>query len=192
MTILETALCNLKDEVKLLGYFNRFYEYVELIERGQSEKFPQVYEGNGQYTNVFDFDVNGSGYFRKDGPVRTEIVSPSNSMVSCSDSNPLIDLFIPLRCVAAVPKKKLSDNSFSDDWLAFELLATINRKQAGITNVQSVSAIVVGYQTDRERIWNEEVRGIERLLDLNLSIVAIDFVLRIRAALDCLPQNCDY
>jgi hypothetical protein len=191
MTILETALCNLKDEVKLLGYFNRFYEYAETIRRG-NEEFPQVYIGNGQYNNVFDFDVNGSGYFRKNGQVRTEIVSPERSVVSCSDSNPLIDLFFPLRAVVAVPKKKLNDNSFSDDMLAFELLATIGRKQAGITGVQSVSAIVVGYMTDRDRIWQEEVRGVEKLLDLNLSIVAVDFLLRIRANLDCLPQNCNY
>lgn len=191
MTILETALCNLKDEVKLLGYFTNFYVYAESIQRGQ-EKFPQIYTGNGQYKNVFDFDVNGSGYFRKHGEVRTEVVSPDRSMVACSDSNPLIDLFIPLRAVAGVPKKKLNDNSFSDDMLAFELLATINRKQAGISNVQSVSAFVLSYQTDRDRIWQEEVRGIEKQLDLNLAIVSIDFVLRIRAALDCLPQNCDY
>lgn len=191
MTILQTALCNLKDEVMLTNYFNRFYDVAEQLVRGD-QKYPQVYTGNGQYQNIFDLDVNGTGYFRKTGSVRFGLVSSSNSVTSCPDSNPLIDISFPMRCVAIVPKKKLSDNSYSDDMLAFELIATIGRRQTAIANVQSVSGYVDSYKTDRDEIWHEEVKNIPRQLDLTLSVIAIDFNLNMRASLDCLPQNCDY
>jgi len=190
MTILETALCNLKDEVMLSGYFNRFYPYAELIERG-AEKFPQVYTGNGQYKQVYDFDVNGSGYFRKMGSSYISIVG-GDRIVSCSDSNPLIDITVPMRLVAAVHKKKTEDNSFSDDTLAFDLISYIGRKQAGITNVQSVHGHVTSYTTDRDKVWSDEVRGINKQVDLNLSYIAIEFNLVMRAKLDCIQQNCAY
>ena len=191
MTILETALCNLKDEVMLSGYFNRFYAYAESIERG-AEKFPQVYTGNGQYKPIYDFDVNGSGYFRKTGQSYISVIGSSGSIVACSDSNPLIDITVPLRLVAAVHKKKMDDNGFSDDTLAFDLISYIGRKQAGITDVQSVHGHVQSYTTDRDRVWSDEVRGINKQVDLNLSFIAIDFNLVMRAKLDCIQQNCDY
>lgn len=190
MTILETALCNLKDEVMLSGYFNRFYAYAEQLERG-AEKFPQVYTGNGQYKAIYDFDTNGSGYFRKTGASYISIVG-KDSIMSCSDSNPLIDITVPIRLVAAVHKKKMEDNGFSDDTLAFDLISYIGRKQPAITNVQSVHGHISSYTTDRDRVWSDEVRGISKQVDLNLSFIAIDFNLVIRSKLDCIQQNCDY
>jgi len=195
MIILQTALCNLKDEILLSGYFNRFYEYAEPIERtdvGRIQTIPQVYIGNGEYKPIHDLDVNGTGYIRKNGESYSSIVSERVNVVSCSDTNPLIDLTIPLRCVAFVPKSALDDNAFSDDKLAFDLISVIGKKQAGVNQAVSIHGRVSGYKTDRSRIWDEEVKGIDKLIDLNLSVVAIDFALIIRANLDCLPVNCDY
>lgn len=193
MNILQEALCNIKDEVTALGYFNRFYEYAELIERGQQEKYPQVYQGNGQYKAIYDLDVNGMGYVRKDGDVQVVVISDDRlAVVSCSDTNPMIDLVFPLRLVAGVPKKQLHDNAFSDDELAFEIMAILGKRQTAIANVSSVVGKVLSYDTDRERVWSGEVRGVDKMINLNLSYIAMDFTLTMRTNLDCVRQNCNY
>lgn len=188
--ILETALCNLKDAIMESEYFNRFYEYAELLDRGETS-YPQVYEGKGQYKAIYDFDVNGSGYIRKTGSAYSDHVTDVRVM-GCSDSNPFIELVIPLRLVAVVPKSKLSDNSFSDDKLVFDLMGYISKKQPAIQDVQSVHGKVGSWNTDRSRVWSDEVRGIEKVLDLNLSVIAIDFTLTFRASLNCIQTNCLY
>jgi len=192
--ILQDALCNIKAEVMALGYFNRFYDKAELIERNHgNEKFPQVYVGNGQYQPIYDLDVNGTGYIRKDGDVRSEVINNDRLQVtSCNDDNPLIDLVFPLRLVAAVPKKTLSDNAYSDDMLVFDLLAIIGRRQSAVVNTHSVTGRVVSYDTDRDTVWSSEVRGIDKQVKLDISYVSINFTLTFRSALDCIRQNCNY
>lgn len=192
MTPLETALCNLKDEIMASSYFHKFYEYAELIERGQ-EKFPQVHIGKGQYKQIFDFDVNGTGYIRKTGATSVAIVTAESLRVTaCNDTNPLVDITIPLRLVAVVPKVKLSDNSFSDDLLGFELIGYINKRQPAITDIVSVHGKVTSVISDRDVIWSQEVKGRDKQIDLALSVVAVDFQLIMRANLDCININCDY
>lgn len=188
--ILKTALCNLVDSLMESGYFNRLYDYAELINHGD-KSYPQVYLGNGEYQSIYDFDVNGTGYIRKSGAVYADKVTDVR-VIGCSDLNPLIDLTVPLRFVAAVPKDKLSDDAFSDDRLAFDLLGYINRKQTAITDVQSVMGRVTSYITDRERVWSEEVQGIEKTVDLTKAFILMDFTLTFRASLECIKQNCDY
>lgn len=190
--ILETALCNLKDAIMESDYFNRFYEYAELLDRGETT-YPQVYTGKGQYKAIYDFDVSGSGYIRKTGSSYSDHVTDSNFRVmGCSDTNPLLELTVPLRLVAVVPKSKLSDNSFSDDKLVFDLMGYISKKQPAIQDVSSVMGKVSSWNTDRSRVWSDEVRGIEKTLDLNLSVIAIDFTLTFRASLNCIQTNCLY
>lgn len=188
MILLETALCNIKDELLETGYFNRFYEYAEQIERG-TQKFPQYYEGNGQYKQIYNFDVNGSGYIRKTGQVKANKLQDTES---CGGFNPTIDLVFPLRLVAGVPKSKTSDNGFSDDLLALELIGYLGTKQPAIDQVISTIGNVTGYITDRDTIWSDEVRGIEKQVNLNLSFIAIDFTLTFRATLECIKQTCTY
>lgn len=190
MTILETALCNLKDELMSSGYFNRLYEYAELL-TSDEKTYPQVYQGKGQYKAIYDFDVNGSGYIRKTGSVYSDHVTEIK-LVGCSDINPLIDLAFPLRLVVAVPKSKLGDNSFSDDSLVFALMQHISKKHSAIPRVNSVHGKVTSYVTDRERVWNDEVSGVEKTIDLTLSFVSIDFTITFRVPLDCLEQICEY
>lgn len=188
--ILETALCNLKDELMTSGYFNRFYEYAELVQRGQ-DSYPQVYLGNGEYKAIYDFDVNGTGYIRKTGSAYSDHVTDIKIM-GCNDFNPIIDLVVPLRLVAAVPKKKLGDNSFSDDRLVFDLMGYISKKQPAIDQVNSTFGKVTSYQTDRVRVFYDEVIGVEKMIDLRLSLISIDFTFTFRALLSCIQTNCQY
>lgn len=188
--ILNEALCNLRDELMTSGYFNRFYELAEVLPKGD-ESYPQVYSGNGQYLPIYDFDVNGSGYIRKNGSSYSDHFTDFRVM-ACNDNDPTIDLTIPLRLVAVVPKSKLNDDAFSDDKLALDLYQYIDKKQPQVESVSSLMGKVSSYQTDRARIWAEEVSGINRLLDLRQSVVAIDFTLTFRALLSCLQTNCLY
>lgn len=189
MILIETALCNIKDELLTTGYFNRFYEYAEQLVSGD-KKYPQVYQGKGQYKQIYDFDVNGSGYIRKtSAQVRANKVM---ELESCTGFNPTIDLIVPFRLVAAVPKSKTGDNGFSDDLLALDLIGYIGKKQPAIDQVNSTIGNVSGYTTDRDTIWSDEVRGIEKQINLNLSFIAIDFTLTFRATLECIKNNCNY
>lgn len=189
MNLFESALCNLKDDLMESGYFTTLYEYVEVIEDGD-KSYPQSYIGGGNYVKVYDFDINGSGYIRKRGDVSSSVVG--ENLVSCSGSNPMLDLQIPLRLVCAVPKKKLNDNGFSDDTLAMDLVGYIGKRQSGVTGAQSVHGQFLGYSTDRNKVWSQEVHGVDKQVDLNLSFIAIDFNLVIRASLDCIRINCNY
>lgn len=189
MTALESTLCNLKDEVMDSGYFHVVYPYAELIEDGD-KSYPAVYTGLGQYDQIYNFDVNGSGYFRKTGAVQSNPVSDGNLRVTSCTTPTLVDLTVPVRFVGVVPKDKLGDNSFSDDLLITELLTYINKRQPNITDIVSIHGIVRSCHTDRNQIWAEEVRGIDKQIDLSLSVVAIDFYLVFRANADCLNLNC--
>lgn len=188
--ILKTALCNLTDSLMESGYFNRLYAYAEIVDHGE-KSYPQVYEGKGQYKSIYDFDVNGTGYIRKNGDAYSDHVSGVR-VTGCSDTNPLIDLIIPLRFVAAVPKDKLGDDPFSDDRLAFDLMGYISRKQTAVTDVQHVLGRVSSYTTDRSRVWSGEVTGIEKTVDLTKTFIAMDFTLTFRASLECIKQTCEY
>lgn len=190
MNILQEALCNIKDEITALGYFNRFYEYVESLERGE-EKYPQYYQGNGNYKSIYDLDVNGMGYVRKNGDVSIQVINDERLQVtSCNDTNPLIDLVFPLRLVAGVPKSKISDNQFSDDLLAFDVIAVLGKRQTAIANTQHVIGKVLSYDTDRESVWDREVRGPNKQVNLNISYIGVNFTLSFRTNIDCIRQSC--
>lgn len=190
MNIIQRALCDLKDELITSGYFTVFYEYAELL-TGNDDRFPQVYVGRGQYKKIYDFDVNGSGYIRMNGSVGAQIITDERfQMTSCSDSNPLHDISFPFRLVAAVPKSKMLDDAFSDHTLTLDLMGYISKKLPAIGNVASVHGRVQSYTTDRERIWNNEVHGIEKTVKFDLALIAIDFTITMRTSLDCIRQTC--
>lgn len=193
MTPLETALCNLKDELMTSGYFSRFYELVEQLDRSQEkgEKVVMGYLDDGTYGPIYDLDVNGTGYFRVTSPVTFNNVF-GLQVTGCSDTDPIVDVAFPVRLVAAVPKSKTNDNSFSDHLLAMELASYLNKKLAAIQFVVSVHGKVSNYQTDRDKVWSSEISGITKQVDLNLSYISIDFTLTIRALMSCMVQNCDY
>lgn len=189
--ILEDALCNIKAEIMTLGLFHVFYEYAELVPHPPN-KFPEVYIGKGQYKPIYSFDVNGSGYIRKNGDVFISVVTEKNFQGDSCDTGLLLDVDFPLRLIAAVPKKKLSDNKYSDDQLAIDLIAVLHKEQAAIINVNKVTGTVTSYDTDRDMVWFREVTGIDTTVKLDLSFIAINFKLTFRATADCIKRNCSY
>lgn len=185
--ILQDALCNLKSSLMETGYFNRFYEYVHQVKEGV-EVTPQYYNGKGGYIDVYNFDVNGSGYIRKTGAMNlTDSGLPQ--VTSCSEGD-IVNVNYPLRAVFAVPRTKLNDNAFAEDQLALDLMAAISNEATAITNVSEVSFNTTSYKTDRLQIWKEEIQGIEHQMNFKLAYVAIDFTLTLTTTIGCLTADC--
>lgn len=183
--ILQDVLCDIKESILNTGYFFKFYEYTSMIEVDGNSK-PMYFIDGDNVVDVHDFDVNGSGYVRKTGSV--SIRSSNFPQVKACESGVLKDLVFPLRAVFAVPKKKLDDNGFSNDILALELMEVFNRSYSA-ANISLVKANVLRYETDRGRIWKEEVTSGQIPL-LNLSYIYIDFELIFTASIECLKENC--
>lgn len=186
--ILQDALCDIKDRILSTGYFFKFYEFASMVTIGEVTA-PKYFISGDNIIDVHDFDRDGSGYIRKTGPVTIRPKDSSFVVRACDAANPPFDLVFPLRAVFAVPKSKLDNNGFSDDKLALELFNILQGVQPGVDNISSVSGRILKYETDRSKIWAEEVKtGIEPLL--NLSYIYIDFELIFTASLECLQENC--
>jgi len=185
--IFEDTLCEIKDAVMGTGYFNNFFEYAEMTNLKTDKgtlSYPRAYVGNGQYENLYDFDSN-TGYVRKTGPVNIkELPDITNS---CTTTN--LVLTYPLRLVAAVKKELLEDNAYSDDKLIYELIEVLQGKLT-ISNTMKVKAEVDRYETDRNKVWSEEVHGLEEIIRIELSYIYIDFDLIINVKKDCLIADC--
>jgi len=188
--ILADILCTIKDSMLDTGYFTTFYEFAEMTktktEQG-TKSYPRYYIGSGAYKDLYDFDVNGTGYIRKTGTVN--ITNP-NMTDTTSCGTDWLQLNYPLRLVAAVPKVHLSDDAFSDEKLVYEVIQALNGDVTGISNVNSVEAVVRNYQTDRNAVWSAEVSGLEEIINPKLTYLYIDFTLQIIVKTDCLISEC--
>ena len=91
--ILEEVLCSVRDRLMESGYFNVFYEYCERVQKGKIIE-PQYYQKGGQYKPVMDFDVNGTGYIRKNGKTQMRFNTSFPQITGC-DSDSVIDLTTP-------------------------------------------------------------------------------------------------
>lgn len=184
--ILQQALCNLRDELMESGWFNRFYDYAEIVEKGEKSS-PQHYIGKGNYKPIYDLDVNGTGYNRLVGSIIMMEV-PSQGL-SC-DTDPLVEVTYPLRMVVAVPKAKLQDSSYSDHGLALDLMSYINKKQSAVTGMMWVKGKVNRIELDRNVVFSQEVRGPHKQVDLKLSYIALDYTLTFKGVVSCFQENC--
>jgi len=185
--IYQDVLCDIKESLLESGYFTQFYEYASMIEVDGIVR-PMYFIDGGNAVDVMNFDVNGSGYIRKTGAVS---LNPSYLPAVTSCDGKLIEISLPLRGVFAVPKKKLGNNGFSDDLLAMELIDILHGSQVGVTGVSNVKGKVLRYETDRQKIWAEEV-GNTTLPNIDLSYIYIDFDLTFTASAECLKRTCDY
>src|SRR5688572_162344 len=113
--------CDIRDLVLSTGYVNTYFEYCEMIKNGDVT-YPAQYDGGGNYVQVFNNDVNGNGYLRKNGNISFGQISTGNIKAFACGGNPFVKMTIPFRLVLVVPKSKLSDNAFSDDLLCQNMI----------------------------------------------------------------------
>ena len=184
--ILSDALCDIREQLLETGYFTDFFEFTSIIETN-GVKRPMYFIDGENVVDVHDFDRGGSGYIRKIG---NSYVRRANlpRVTACSDY--IIDLVIPLRGVFAVPKTKLGNDGFSNELLVMELLGIFNKKQNAIQNIQKVEGRVTRYETDRDKVFKDEVIESPNEPLLSLAYIYIDFELVFTADVQCLKQEC--
>lgn len=185
--ILQEYLCGLRDAVIARGLVNEFHPYVEMIQR-DGLTFPAEYIGQGDYKQVQNFDVGGSGYVRKRGSVPFS-TSEVASFTACEDDNSINEITYPLRMVLGVPRTALGDNAFADDVLMYEMYSIVGTTYS-VTNVQDVSVNLRSFDTDSLSIWPSEVRGFDYQMHFRLAYIAIDFDVVFTVSKDCLKQEC--
>lgn len=182
--IYEDALCDIRYDLMQTGYFTNFYEYCNMVEINGVTK-PMYFLDGTNMVDVHNFDIGGSGYIRKLGAVSfNESYLPS---VTACDGR-LIEVRLPLRGVFAVPVSKLGNNGFSSDLLAMELIDIFHGSRAGVSGA-TVRARVLKYETERDKIYKEEVNsGYEPIFEL--SYIYIDFELIFTGSVECFKTAC--
>lgn len=188
--------CDIAERMKGTGFFSKFYELCELIDKGEGLIVPMYYKGKKSgYVDVQNFDVNGVGYVRKTGNVRMQLDNSVPKITSCQeDLLSYVVANIPLRMVVAIPKDSLEDSPFMDDLLCADLIGALQGNY-GLTaqdmDATSVKVIVNSYDTSSLNIWANENRGVafDESVVFRFSYIAIDFTAEIKGKLECL-QNC--
>jgi hypothetical protein len=168
------------------GYFQNFYEFATMVEVNGVTR-PMYFVDGTNVVDVHNFDIGGSGYIRKNGQV-TFNRSALPSVTACTAREGLLEIRLPLRAVFAVPKSKLNNNGFSDDLLAMELIDVLHGDQPGVSGA-TVFSRVLRYETDRDKIYKEEVNS-GNLPILELSYICIDFELLYTGSVECFKTTC--
>lgn len=184
--------CDVKEIVLSSGYINTHWEYCELIKNGEVT-YPGFYIGGGNYQNVFNQDVNGNSYLRKNGKVSYGAVTGADNikLSACSDVN-FVKMNIPFRLVMTVPKTNLADDAFSDELLAMEMIALLSGAVTpNIEGVRSIEYNVTDYDTDALTIWKAEVQGSDYQMLFGYAYIAINFTCSIVVNPACIINSCD-
>lgn len=189
--MIQAAVCEIAQIVLSSGYVNTHFEYCEIIRVGDVS-YPAQYVSGGNYEQVFNNDVNGNSYLRRNGKMRMATApAPYNKKYRSCGDNPFALITVPFRLVMVVPKDKLADDAFSDDRLATDIIALISGASSiNVVGVIDPSYEVEGYDTDSLSIWNEEVKGQQYQMNFQYSYVAINFNLTAIANPACLLSSC--
>lgn len=186
--MIDVIVNNLGEKITATKIYSRVICFAEMTIDGEGKQQPKAYTGTGQLINVSDFD-NAAGvcYFRKNGKISMErVIDTEVVRMACEH---LLRLNIPLRFVGMVPKKLFTDDAFTDDRIAFDIIKTLEEKHAAIISeidARSVSIEVLDYDTDSINILNEEYKGIERKdFNYNMSYIAINFQAVVLISKEC-------
>jgi len=184
--------CDIKELILSSGYVNTHFEYCELIKNGDVT-YPAQYVTGGNYEQVFNNDVNGNSYVRKNGKVSFAAVSGSDNVkvVACGGVQ-FVKMIYPLRLVMTVPKSKLSDDAFSDDLLAMEIITLLSANTTTtLAGVRSLEYNVTDFDIDALSIWNSEVKNSDYQMNFDFSYIAINFNAELVINPACLTSTCD-
>lgn len=182
---------NLGEKITLTKIYSKVICFAELVTDGEGKVQPKAYTSNGQLINVSDFDnTAGVAYFRKNGKINFErSTNTDNQRTACEE---MIQLNIPLRFVGMVQKKQFTDDAFTDDRIAFQIIKVLEEKHASIIaqlEARAVSIEVQDYDTDSINILSEEYKGIERKdFSYTMSYIAINFQAVVLMSKECFEE----
>lgn len=179
---------NLGAKITATKIYSRVICFAEMTIDGEGKMQPKAYLSTGQLQNVSDFDnVAGVAYFRKNGKVGFQRITDAETQrTSCEE---ILQLNIPLRFVGMVAKNLFTDDAFTDDRIALDIIKTLEEKHAAIItelDARQVSIEVIDYDTDSINILSEEYKGIERKdFNYNMSYIAVNFQAVVLISKEC-------
>lgn len=189
--MIDVIVNSLGEKITATKIYSKVICFAEISVDGEGKSQPKAYTSNGQLQNVSDFDNSlGVCYFRKNGKISMQRnTDTENHRTACEE---MIELNIPLRFVGMVPKKVFTDDAFTDDRVAFQIIKTLEEKHAAIIaqlEARAVSIEVLDYDTNSIDILAEEYKGIERK-DTNyaMSYIAINFQAVILMSKECFEE----
>lgn len=189
--MIQAVACDIGTRVMATGYINRHYEYAEMIRVGE-DVYPAQYTSAGQYDDIFRIDVNGHSYLRKNGKITFGLPERGDNikLTSCGGDD-FITLRLPLRLVLTVPKLKLSDDAFSDERLASEIMRAISGtvELSGV-DAREIKYTITDYDTDSLSVWNAEVQGPKHQMNFNYSYIAVGLSVDITINPACMDTLC--
>jgi hypothetical protein len=183
---------NLGEKITATKIYSKVICFAEMSIDGEGKVQPKAYTSAGQLQNVSDFD-NAAGvcYFRKNGKIQMQRSTDENTTRTACEE--MLLLTIPLRFVGMVPKKLFTDDAFTDDRIALQIIKALEEKHAAIISqlqARTVSIEVLDYDTDSINILSEEYKGIERKdFNYNMSYIAVNFQANILLSKECF-DNC--
>lgn len=189
--MLKASVQFINDQLENTGYFEKSFEVCEVITR-KEQRFPAEYKSKGEYTEVNNFDkYNGVSYLRKRGGVT--VADAVDTLKACGD---LVDVSLPLRLVAVVPRKKLNcDDKYSEDVIASTImreLITHGPALKGALSARSSRISIDGYNTDGPSVLTEEYSGLTiQDISYNFAYLAIDLTVRATMKKECLTRDCE-
>lgn len=183
-------------KLQLLGYINKVFGLTQRVVK-QSEAgdkvYPAEYCGNGNFTNVTDFDfAQGLSYWKKTGNVRVS----ESSQESMIGAKRMVVFTYPMQLIISVPKSKLSnDDAYSSDRIANSIAKNLNDNNSALKSQISARKVEINmtdYNDRIEDIFREEMSGTDLKYDYNFDLVAIDFDIIVELNQSCLEDECNY
>lgn len=186
--MIDIIVNNLGEKIKATKIYSRVICFAEMSIDGEGKMQPKAYTGAGQLQNVSDFDnATGLCYFRKNGKISMARSTDENTTRTACEE--MLTLNIPLRFVGMVPKKIFTDDAFTDDRIALDIIKTLEEKHASVISqlqARAVSIEVLEYDTDSINILSEEYKGIDRKdFNYNMSYIAVNFQVSILMSKEC-------
>lgn len=179
-------------KLAVLNYFDKQFELVEIITRSDGQKRPAEYHHKGEYKDVTKFDkYNGMSYIRKRGSVTTS--ETDDTLSACGD---LINLSMPLRLVAVIPRKKLTcDDKYSEDVIASTITRELTDRTSDLKktfHARSGRISIDSYNTNGNEILSEEYSGIQATdINFKFAYIAFDIAVNLLINKNCLTKDCD-
>jgi hypothetical protein len=182
--MIDKLVCSIKSAMMESGYFTEYFPLAERVYNGSKYYYSQPIEGN-VYEDIFNMDVNGTGYTRLNGEVSFSSATSAQKLTSC-ENEPVVTVKVPLRVVVSIPKGSKSEHE-----LAFDLCVILNNIDTIDGLTADVDIFVTKYNTDSLSIWPQEVEGDKYQVNPKFNYIAFDLLATVSSKLSCLTPDCN-
>ncbi len=171
---------HLNTRLEELEVFEVSFGLCEIIKKNDTS-FPAEYS-NGEFKSVSDFE-GATVYHRLTGDI-TSSEADEESSVSC---DPFIERNFPMKLVGVVKKTcGYNDNEIAL-FVANKINFSNNKVLRTALKADVVSVEIKNISTDRDKIWNDEYKGIEMKMPYENIYLAVEYNIVITGNSSCFP-----